>query len=72
MAQLTNRAPERTFYVATLAKRLSPGLRIAYVVSPAVWTARVADALRTTALMPAPLMAAVAINDGAQPRRVIV
>jgi len=55
-----------------LAKRLSPGLRIAYVVSPAVWTARVADALRTTALMPAPLMAAVAINDGAQPRRVIV
>jgi DNA-binding transcriptional MocR family regulator len=60
--------PNRTFYLATLAKCLSPGLRIAYLVCPQAWTERVAEALRATALMPAPLMAAVAtrwIQDGA-------
>lgn len=61
-------APERTFHVATLAKCLSPGLRIAYLACPAAWTERVADGLRATALMPPPLMAAVAtrwIQEGA-------
>lgn len=52
--------PERTFHVATLAKCLSPGLRIAYVVCPPGWTEPLAEALRATALMPSPLMAAVA------------
>jgi len=54
-------APERTFHIATLAKCLTPGLRIAYVVAPpGDPAARVAEALRATALMAAPLMAAVA------------
>lgn len=52
--------PERTFHVTTLAKCLSPGLRIAYVVCPPGGTERLAEALRATALMPSPLMAAVA------------
>lgn len=61
-------APERTFYVATLAKCLSPGLRIAYLACPAAWTEQIAAGLRATALMPPPLMAAVAtrwIQEGA-------
>lgn len=53
-------APERTFHIATLAKCLTPGLRIAYVVAPPAQVAPIAEALRATALMTAPLMAAVA------------
>lgn len=53
-------APERTFHVATLAKCLSPGLRVAYAVCPEGRTEAVAEALRSIALMPAPLMVAIA------------
>jgi len=53
--------PGRAFHIGTLAKCLSPGLRIAYLACPdAAWAARVSDALRATALMPAPLMTALA------------
>jgi DNA-binding transcriptional MocR family regulator len=53
--------PERAVYIGTLAKTLSPGLRIAFAAAPGpVETERLAVALRATALMPAPLMAAVA------------
>lgn len=53
-------APERTFYIATLAKCLSPGLRVAYVVCPSSKIgAELADVLRSLVLMPAPLMTAV-------------
>ena len=54
-------APSRTVHVATLAKTLSPGLRIAYVACPdAALADRLAEALRAIALTPAPLMAALA------------
>jgi DNA-binding transcriptional MocR family regulator len=59
--------PQRTFHIATLAKCVSPGLRIAYLVCPADWSERTAHALRAAVLMPPPLMAAIAtrwINDG--------
>ncbi|MGA0606667.1 PLP-dependent aminotransferase family protein [Phenylobacterium sp. VNQ135] len=61
-------APDRTFHIGTLAKCLTPGLRIAYVAAPPAQAERAADALRATALMTAPLMAAVAatwIREGA-------
>ncbi len=61
-------APERTFYLATLAKTLTPGLRIAYLAVPEGEEGeRVGDALRAIALMPPPLMAAMAtawVRDG--------
>jgi len=60
-------APEKSFYVATLAKCLSPGLRVAYLVCPSSWTEELAETLRAIALMPPPMMAAIAtswIRDG--------
>jgi DNA-binding transcriptional MocR family regulator len=67
-AALARLAPERTWHVATLAKALTPGLRIAYVAAPdAVSARRLAAAGHALCQMPAPLMAAVAtawIRDG--------
>lgn len=68
---LASLAPEWTFHIATLSKCLSPGLRVAYLVCPRSMATAVAQALRATALMPAPLMVAVAtrwILDGAADR----
>lgn len=63
--------PEGVFHVATTAKTLSPGLRLAYVACPPGKAEGFAAALHTIAQMPAPLMAAVVtswIRDGAANR----
>ena len=61
-------APEVTYYVGTLAKCLSPGLRIAYAVAPGkVEATRLEAAIRATVQMPHPLMTAMVsgwIRDG--------
>ncbi|PLR25619.1 PLP-dependent aminotransferase family protein [Caulobacter zeae] len=58
---LTSLAPDRVWHVATLAKALTPGLRIAYVAAPnAAAAQRLAAAGHALCQMPAPLMAAVA------------
>jgi DNA-binding transcriptional MocR family regulator len=51
--------PEGVFHVATTAKALSPGLRLAYVVAPPGRAEGLAATLHAIAQMPAPLMAAV-------------
>jgi DNA-binding transcriptional MocR family regulator len=51
--------PEGVFHVATTAKALSPGLRLAYVVAPPGRAEGFAATLHAIAQMPAPLMAAV-------------
>lgn len=62
-APLAEWAPERTWYVATLSKTLTPGLRTAHVVAPVG-----ADidplllALRAVTQMPPPLMTALATH----------
>lgn len=51
--------PKGVFHVATTAKTLSPGLRVAYVVAPPGRAESFATALHAIAQMPPPLMAAV-------------
>ncbi|MGH7720033.1 MAG: PLP-dependent aminotransferase family protein [Gemmatimonadaceae bacterium] len=61
-------APELSYYIATLSKCVTPGLRIAYVRAPDERAAtRVADATRATMWMISPLLAEIAsrwIRDG--------
>ncbi|MDB5458191.1 MAG: transcriptional regulator, GntR family with aminotransferase domain [Caulobacter sp.] len=65
---LARLAPEVCFHVATLAKALSPGLRIAFVVAPdAAAAERLAQALRAVSQMASPLIGTVVtrwIHDG--------
>lgn len=65
---LASFAPEIAWHVATTAKALSPGLRIAFAVAPdAACAQSLAQALRATTLMAAPLSAAIVtawIRDG--------
>jgi DNA-binding transcriptional MocR family regulator len=61
-------APELVYHVATTAKSLSPGLRLAYVVVPAETQPAVIAALRSTTMMPSPLLVSLVtgwIRDGA-------
>ena len=53
-------APERTYYLTSTSKTLAPGLRIAYVLSPAPMVSRLTDGLRATTWAVVPLTAAVA------------
>jgi len=61
-------APERVYHVATTAKSLSPGLRLAYVVVPPETQAAVTACLRATTMMASPLLVSLItgwIRDGA-------
>jgi DNA-binding transcriptional MocR family regulator len=59
--------PELTFHVASTSKILAPGLRLGYLLTPPNGAALAAEAVRTTAWMPAPLSMLVMtrwIEDG--------
>jgi DNA-binding transcriptional MocR family regulator len=61
-------APERVYHIATTAKALSPGLRLAYIVLPTgIAPAAVVTPLRATSLMASPLLVSLVtgwIRDG--------
>lgn len=53
-------APERTYHISALSKALAPGLRVGYLTCPPGRALVMAEAVRTTAWMPAPLPLLVA------------
>lgn len=55
-------APERVYHVATTAKSLSPGLRLAYIVVPPDTQTAVTAALRATSMMASPLLVSLVTN----------
>jgi DNA-binding transcriptional MocR family regulator len=60
-------APDRTYYLASLSKCISPGLRIAYCVGPEAGKARITEGVRVLTFLASPLMAGIAsqwIEDG--------
>ncbi|WP_213303095.1 PLP-dependent aminotransferase family protein [Paraburkholderia sacchari] len=59
--------PELTYHIASTSKVLAPGLRIGYLLTPPHGAALAAEAVRTTAWMPAPLSTLITtrwIEDG--------
>lgn len=60
-------APERTYHISSLSKALAPGLRVGYLLCPPGRSLVMAEAVRTTAWMPAPLPLLIAsrwLEDG--------
>jgi len=60
-------APERVYHIATTAKSLSPGLRLAYIVVPPEAQSSVTTGLRATTMMASPLLVSLItgwIRDG--------
>ncbi len=68
LQQLSNFLPKQSWYIRTLAKCVSPALRIAYLVAPDTAKAsKVANILGASSVMAPPLMAALAslwLRDG--------
>jgi DNA-binding transcriptional MocR family regulator len=62
-ATLASLMPERTYLLASLSKCIAPGLRVSLVAAPDRAAAdALADALRATTQMPAPLTTALALR----------
>lgn len=68
-------APERTFFIASLSKSVAGGLRVAYLLSPALHLSPIKAAMSDMVWMTPPLMADVArrwIMDGTADRTLAI
>ena len=55
--------PERSYLAVSLSKCITPGLRVSFLLTPdRAAAAMVANAIRTVAQMPVPLMVALAVR----------
>ncbi|XHB99117.1 PLP-dependent aminotransferase family protein [Nitratireductor sp. ac15] len=64
---LLSLAPERTFHVGSFSKNLATGLRLGYVIAPALYTDRLLEAIRATTWNAPALISGLAtgwIEDG--------
>jgi DNA-binding transcriptional MocR family regulator len=64
---LASLCPERTYHISSTSKLLAPGLRLGFLATPPHRAAIAAEAVRTTAWMPAPismLIASLWIENG--------
>ena len=59
---LARLAPERTIYVTSLSKCLAPGLRLGYMVAPALQHDRIVRAIQDSIWMVAPITTALATH----------
>ncbi|ANS43028.1 PLP-dependent aminotransferase family protein [Serratia inhibens] len=59
---LSSFAPERSVYLTSLSKSISPALRIGYLHAPAETLSRLTSMVRTSIWMPSPLIAQLASN----------
>ncbi len=67
LAPIANIIPERTFYISSLSKAISPGLRCGYIKIPKEQRPKVVDYIRATIWLASPFMfelATDAINSG--------
>ncbi|KLN62099.1 hypothetical protein WH96_00720 [Kiloniella spongiae] len=57
---ITNLAPERCYYISSLAKTIAPGLRVGYLTGPQHSIASLIAAVRATCWMASPITAEIA------------
>ncbi len=57
---LASLCPERTYHISSTSKLLAPGLRLGFLATPPHRAAIAAEAVRTTAWMPAPISMLIA------------
>lgn len=55
-------APQRTLYIASAAKSITPSLRIGFLLAPVEWVERLAHALWATAVCASPLLAEIVLQ----------